>query len=121
TQRRALFEAELTERAASPLTAEFWSDLREAWPDDLARLQAMASSVNDGLMAATQPETRLQVIAALIGALLLAVFGNWAAEALLVKLAARFLPAGRLRRSLLVIGIVASHVLLVAVAAHGFV
>ncbi|NVM86942.1 small-conductance mechanosensitive channel [Variovorax sp. SG517] len=121
TQRRALFEAQLTERAASPLTSEFWSDLREAWPDDLARLQAMASSVNDGLVAATQPETRLTVIAALIGALLLAVFGNWAAEALLVKLAARFLPAGRLRRSLLVIGIVASHMLLVAVAAHGFV
>jgi len=121
TQRRALFEAQLTERAASPLTSEFWSDLREAWPDDLGRLQAMASSVNDGLVAATQPETRLTVIAALIGALLLAVFGNWAAEALLVKLAARFLPAGRLRRSLLVIGIVASHMLLVAVAAHGFV
>ncbi|WP_395317122.1 DUF3772 domain-containing protein [Variovorax sp. UC74_104] len=121
TQRRALFEAQLTERAASPLTSEFWSDLREAWPDDLARLQAMASSVNDGLVAATQPETRLTVIAALIGALLLAVFGNWAAEALLVKLAARFLPAGRLRRSLLVIGIVASHMLLAAVAAHGFV
>jgi hypothetical protein len=31
------------------------------------------------------------------------------------------LPAGRLRRSLLVIAIVATHVLLVAVAAHGFV
>ncbi|SEL09648.1 Small-conductance mechanosensitive channel [Variovorax sp. YR750] len=121
TQRRALFEAQLTERAASPLTAEFWSDLREAWPDDLVRLKAMVSSVNDGLEAAMQPETSLQVIAALVAALLLAVFGNWAAEALLVWLAARFLPAGRLRRSLLVIGIVASHVLLVAIAAHGFV
>lgn len=121
TQRRALFEAQLTERAASPLTSEFWSDLREAWPDDKARLQTMVSSVNDGLVAATQPETLLQVIAALIGALLLAVFGNWAAEVLLARLAARLLPAGRLRRSVLVIGIVASHVLLVAVAAHGFV
>ncbi|SOD24912.1 Small-conductance mechanosensitive channel [Variovorax sp. YR752] len=121
TQRRALFEAQLTERAASPLTAEFWNDLREAWPDDQARLKSMVSSVNDGLVAATQPETRLQVIAALIGALLLAVFGNWAAEVLLARLAARVLPAGRLRRSVLVIGIVASHVLLVAVAAHGFV
>ena len=121
TQRRALFEAQLTERAASPLTTEFWSDLREAWPDDLVRLKAMASSVNDGLLAATQPETRLPVIAALVGALLLTLFGIWGAEVLLAWLAARYLPAGRLRRSVLVIGIVASHVLLVAVAAHGFV
>lgn len=121
SQRRALFEAQLTERAASPLTGEFWSDLKEAWPDDLERLKAMASAVNDGLLTATQPETRLQVIAALIAALLLAVLGNWAAEHALTRLAARFLPAGRLRRSVLVIGIVASHVLLVAVAAHGFV
>ncbi|SCX54544.1 DUF3772 domain-containing protein [Variovorax sp. EL159] len=121
SQRRALFEAQLTERAASPLTGEFWSDLKEAWPDDLERLKAMAAAVNDGLLTATQPETRLQVIAALIAALLLAVLGNWAAEHALTRLAARFLPAGRLRRSVLVIGIVASHVLLVAVAAHGFV
>ncbi|MGJ7529544.1 DUF3772 domain-containing protein [Variovorax sp. GB1P17] len=121
SQRRALFEAQLTERAASPLTGEFWSDLKEAWPDDLERFKAMASAVNDGLLTATQPETRLQVIAALIAALLLAVLGNWAAEHALTRLAARFLPAGRLRRSVLVIGIVASHVLLVAVAAHGFV
>ncbi|QNK69077.1 DUF3772 domain-containing protein [Variovorax sp. PAMC26660] len=121
SQRRALFEAQLTERAASPLTGEFWSDLKEAWPDDLERLQGMASAVNDGLLTATQPQTRLQVIAALIGALLLAVLGNWAAEHALTRMAARFLPAGRLRRSVLVIGIVASHVLLVAVAAHGFV
>jgi small-conductance mechanosensitive channel len=61
------------------------------------------------------------VIAALIGALLLAFLGVWGAEHLLARLSMRVLPAGRLRRSLLVIAIVASHVLLVAVAAHGFV
>jgi potassium efflux system protein len=121
SQRRALFEAQLTERAASPLTGEFWSDLREAWPDDLERLKTIAAALNDGLLTALEPATRTQVIAAFVAALLLAVFGNWAAEHLLTRLAARWLPAGRLRRSLLVIGIVGSHVLLVAVAAHGFV
>ena len=121
SQRRALFEAQLTERAASPLTGEFWSDLREAWPDDLERLKTIAAALNDGLLTALQPASRTPVIAALVAALLLAVFGNWAAEHALTRLAARVLPAGRLRRSLLVIGIVGSHVLLVAVAAHGFV
>ncbi|RQO54395.1 DUF3772 domain-containing protein [Variovorax sp. KBW07] len=121
SQRRALFEAQLTERAASPLTGEFWSDLKEAWPDDLERLKAMVASAEGSLRTALQPETRLQIFAALIAALLLAVLGTWAAEHALTRMAARFLPAGRLRRSVLVIGIVASHVLLVAVAAHGFV
>ena len=121
SQRREMFEAQLTERAASPLTGEFWTDLQDAWPDDLERLQAMGSVVNDGFVQALAPASRTLVIAALIGALLLAWLGVWGAEHLLARLATRVLPAGRLRRSLLVIAIVATHVLLVAVAAHGFV
>jgi potassium efflux system protein len=121
TQRRAVFEAQLTERAASPLTGEFWSDLQEAWPDDLDRLQAMAAGVQAGIATAIGGAGRTLVIAALIGALLLAFAGVWAAEHGLTRLAVKLLPAGRLRRSLLVIAIVAAHVLLVALAAHGFV
>ncbi|QOF77393.1 DUF3772 domain-containing protein [Variovorax sp. 38R] len=121
SQRRQQFEAELTSRAASPLGGEFWDDLREAWPDDLARLQAIGSALGDGFDQALQPESRTPVIAAFIGALLLAWLGVWAAERGLTRLATRVLPAGRLRRSLLVIAIVATHVLLVAVAAHGVV
>jgi potassium efflux system protein len=121
TQRRELFEAQLTERAASPLTGAFWRDLQEAWPDDMQRLEAMGSALNDGFEQAMAPPSRTPVIAALVGALLLSVLGIWAAERGLVRLAMRVLPAGRLRRSLLVIAIVATHVLLVAVAAHGFV
>ncbi|MDP9894299.1 small-conductance mechanosensitive channel [Variovorax boronicumulans] len=121
SQRRQQFEAELTSRAASPLNGTFWNDLREAWPDDLARLQAIALALDDGFAQALEPENRTPVIAALIGALLLAWLGVWAAEHGLARLAMRVLPAGRLRRSLLVIAIVAAHVLLVAVAAHGFV
>jgi potassium efflux system protein len=121
TQRRALFEAQITERAPSPLGGEFWRDLQEAWPNDLERLQTMVSGLRDGLAQAMQQGTRTAVFGALILALLLAVLGNWVAEHLLTRIAARLLPAGRLRRSLLVIAIVASHVLLVAAAAHGFV
>ncbi len=121
TQRRALFEAQLTERAASPLTGAFWNDLKEAWPDDLERLQAMGSALDEGLAQALAPGSRTVVIAALVGALLLALAGIWGAERALTRLAMRVLPAGRLRRSLLVIAIVAIHILLVALAAHGFV
>ncbi|MGJ7614590.1 MULTISPECIES: DUF3772 domain-containing protein [unclassified Variovorax] len=121
TQRRELFEAQLTERAASPLTGAFWNDLQEAWPDDLERLQTMGAALGDGFAQALAPASRTLVIATLIGALLLAFVGIWGAERVLTRLAMRVLPAGRLRRSLLVIAIVASHVLLVAVAAHGFV
>ncbi|MGJ7565406.1 DUF3772 domain-containing protein [Variovorax sp. GB1R11] len=121
TQRRELFEAQLTERAASPLTGAFWNALREAWPEDMERLQAMGSALDDGFAQALAPASRTLVIATLIGALLLAFGGIWGAEHALTRLAMRVLPAGRLRRSLLVIAIVASHILLVAVAAHGFV
>ncbi|MFL9670303.1 DUF3772 domain-containing protein [Variovorax sp. AB1(2024)] len=121
TQRRELFEAQLTERAASPLTGRFWTDLQDAWPDDLERLRTMGSALSAGFDQALAPASLTLVIATLIGALLLAWLGVWAAERLLTRLATRMLPAGRLRRSLLVIGIVGSHVLLVAVAAHGFV
>ena len=121
TQRRALFEAQITERAPSPLTGEFWRDLQEAWPSDLARLRAMASDLRDGLAQAMQQGPRMAVLGALVLAALLAVLGTWVAEHLLTRIAARLLPAGRLRRSLLVIAIVASHVVLVAAAAHGFV
>ncbi|MEJ1167729.1 DUF3772 domain-containing protein [Variovorax sp. CCNWLW235] len=122
TQRRALFEAQITERAPSPLGGEFWRDLREAWPSDLERLSALASGLQDGLaLAMEQDGPRTAVLGALVLAVLLAILGNWVAEHLLTRIAARLLPAGRLRRSLLVIAIVASHVLLVAIAAHGFV
>ncbi|WP_443098586.1 DUF3772 domain-containing protein [Variovorax sp. CCNWLW225] len=122
TQRRALFEAQITERAPSPLGGEFWRDLREAWPSDLERLSALASGLQDGLALAMQQDgARTAVLGALLLAVLLAILGNWVAEHLLTRIAARLLPAGRLRRSLLVIAIVASHVLLVAIAAHGFV
>lgn len=118
-QRRALFEAELTARAPSPLGRTFWNDIRDAWPADVARLEALGDELRDGLEAARDPEHAPAVLAGVVGALLLIVLGNWAAERALARLAARFLPTGRLRRSLLVVATVAVNVVLVALAAHG--
>ena len=118
TKRRALFEAQLTERAASPLGAEFWNDLRDAWNDDTQRVGALGGELKASLAMARQPAHRMAVIGTLLAALVVILLGNRLAEHGLARLAARFLPVGRLRRSVLVIAIVAANVLLVAGAAH---
>ena len=118
-KRRALFEAQLTERAPSPLGREFWSDIADAWSSDVERLKALASELRGAAAMARAPEHRTAVLASVAVGLLIALLGNWAAERGLARLAARVLPAGRLRRSLLVIAIVAINVLLVALAAQG--
>lgn len=117
-QRRKLFEAQLTERAPSPLGSEFWKDIAQAWPDDTSRLKALAAEVRSGMAIAREPSHRTAVFLSVLGALLVALLGNWLAERGLVKLAVRVLPSGRLRRSLLVIAIVATNVALVGFAAQ---
>ncbi|MFT4267394.1 MAG: DUF3772 domain-containing protein [Xenophilus sp.] len=118
-KRRADFEAQLTERAASPLTADFWRDIANAWPEDVQRLQPLADELHAGASRAAQKTHRGPVLGALALALLTVTLGNLLAERLLVRLARRVLPAGRLRRSLLVIAIVAANLLLVGLAVHG--
>jgi potassium efflux system protein len=118
-KRRALFEAQLTERAPSPLGRQFWFDINDAWPADVERLEMLGDELRASFDTALEPAHRTAALASVAVALLLALLGNWAAERGLAQLAARVLPAGRLRRSLLVLAIVAVNVLLVALAAQG--
>jgi potassium efflux system protein len=118
TKRRALFEAQLTERSRSPLGRGFWRDIADAWPSDTERLRELAAELKKGFDVARQPPHVAAVLISIAVALLVALLGNWAAERTLAKLAARLLPVGRLRRSLLVIAIVTTNVLLVGVAAQ---
>ena len=118
-KRRALFEAQLTERAPSPLGREFWRDIADVWPSDVARLGVLGAELRDGFDTAREPDHATAVLVSIVVALLVALLGNWIAERSLAQLAARFLPGGRLRRSLLVIAIVTANVLLVGVAAQG--
>lgn len=118
-KRRALFEAQLTERAPSPLGREFWEDIDDAWSGDMARLDQLGAEVAEGFETARQPAHAVAVLGTLAVALLVAVLGNWLAELALARFAARFLPPGRLRRSLLVIAVVTANVLLVGLAAQG--
>ncbi|MDM0031709.1 DUF3772 domain-containing protein [Variovorax sp. J22P271] len=119
SKRRALFEAQLTERAPSPLGREFWEDIADAWSGDVARLGRLGAEFESGFETAHGPGHAAPVLGTLAAALLLALLGNWLAERALARFAARFLPPGRLRRSLLVIAIVTTNMVLVGVAAQG--
>ncbi|WP_213953208.1 DUF3772 domain-containing protein [Variovorax sp. dw_954] len=117
-QRRKLFEAQLTERASSPLGGAFWLDIRDAWPDDISRLRALWDEMRRGAAVASEPQHRTKVLLTFVAALLVAVLGNLLAESALLRLATRLLPPGRLRRSLLVIAFVGANVLLVGASAQ---
>ena len=80
SQRRALFEARLLERSDSPLGGAFWRGIAAAWPADSARLKTFEAEVRTGASTALRGEHGGMVTAVLIGALLLAFVGTWAAE-----------------------------------------
>jgi potassium efflux system protein len=118
-KQRDLFEARLTERAASPLSRTFWADLAAAWPADLARLQPLVNELAAAWARAMEPANRQGVLVALALTVLAITVGDLLAERGLVRLAQRVLPGGRLRRSLLVIAIVTTNMLVVGLAMRG--
>jgi len=120
TRERDLFQAQLTDRAPTPLGAAFWRELAKAWPDDLARLQPLANEMQEAGARLWAPGNRAPVLLALVLALLAITVGDLLAERGLARLAQRVLPGGRLRRSLLVIAIVAVNMAMVALALQGF-
>ncbi|MBH1964830.1 MAG: mechanosensitive ion channel family protein [Comamonadaceae bacterium] len=117
---RDLFAAQLTDRAASPLGGAFWRELGQAWPGDRARLAPLAAELQAAGSRLATSEHRGAVLLALALALLAITVGDLLAERGLARLARRLLPGGRLRRSLLVIAIVAVNMVVVALALQGF-
>src|SRR5690606_22536623 len=115
-QRHAQFQAALTSRTDSPLSASFWRNLGRAAPGDLARLQSLTRDVRGAVADGVQPPRRGAFLGRLVAALLLVVAGTWAAERLLVRLLPTHLPATRLRRSLLAAAAIGANVLLVGTA-----
>ncbi len=118
-RQRDLFEAELTGRGPSPLGAPFWRAIATAWPDDLEQLQPLLDELGTAWSRVNTDTHRWPVLLALVLTVLAITAGDVLAERGLVRLAQRLLPAGRLRRSLLVIGIVAVNMVVVALAMRG--
>ena len=120
TRERDLFQAQLADRSPSPLGGAFWRELGQAWPSDRAQLAPMVAEMQEAGARLATPEHRGAVLLALALALLAITVGDLLAERGLVHLAQRVLPAGRLRRSLLVIAIVTVNMVVVALALQGF-
>ncbi|WP_406622982.1 DUF3772 domain-containing protein [Acidovorax sp. SDU_ACID1] len=115
-QRRAQFQAALTSRTDSPLSASFWRNLQAAVPGDRARLQVLWQDLRGAATAALDSPRRGAFAGSLLLALLLAVAGPWVAERLLVRVLPPRLPAARLRRSLLAAAAIVANMLLIGAA-----
>lgn len=115
-QRHAQFQAALSSRTDSPLSAAFWRNLRNASPGDRARLQSLGLDLRSALTSAAQSPHRGAFYGMGLLALLLGSAGTWGAHLLLLRLLPRRLPSNRLRRTLLATVAIAVQVLLVAMA-----
>ncbi len=94
-QRRAQFQTELGHRTASILAPAFWSELRDNYAVDAARLGSLAGELLRALRAASAG-----VWMAMAAALLMLLLLRRKAETLLLHIATTRVPHGRLRRSL---------------------
>lgn len=101
--RRQLFEAQISQRSASPLSATFWKSIAQNSPDDFGRFSALGSQIAAAVAAAWQPGKRLPLILCVGVAIALIVVGRrWLERALLLMTSNR-MPAGHLRRSALAV------------------
>lgn len=94
-QRRTQFNAELFARTRAAASAPFWQELRMEWPADLARLGRLTDEVQQRAKSIAWSSW---LLAALAIAAVVAV--HKPLQRLMIHLIVRYVPAGRLRRSL---------------------
>ena len=97
---RDAFEAQLSQRTASPVTGSFWSGLAHDLPNDMSELGQLARDIGSAIRQAWQSPNRLPFVLCLLAAVALLV-ARRLVEQLVIHLAARHLPQGHLRRSML--------------------
>jgi potassium efflux system protein len=90
--RRDLFQAQISQRTASPLSVAFWKRLAQAAPDDRANLALLGKTFTGALAQAWQPANRMPFIACLVAALALMAGGRRLLERQLLGMASRHLP-----------------------------
>ncbi|HSC62425.1 MAG TPA: DUF3772 domain-containing protein [Caldimonas sp.] len=115
-QRRAVFEAQLLERADSPLGTAYWDQARLQWKSDQARLRTLASEFRAGVASAPHGTTPAKLMIGALGVLAIVAVCLRLAELGLSRLAARTFPVGRLRRSLLAFLNVLAYILIAGLA-----
>lgn len=104
--RRASFQATLSRRTASPLTADFWNAIGDSLARDRVRFGALRDGMVVALKDAFAADNRGPAFGGLGLGLLLLVLGRWWAERALLRLTADRVPQGHLRRSALALAVV---------------
>lgn len=117
-QRNDQFQAQLTSRTATPLSAEFWVGNAHTFPDDVSRLGRLNKRVGDALQESWQPPNRTPLLLCLSAAILLVGVGRWLLEKLLLWLTTRRVPDGHLRRSAMATAVALLSVLTTGLAAQ---
>ncbi len=97
--RRELFQAQISQRRASPLTVGFWRTLASNTTDDWTSLTVLGTELAATVRQAWQPGNRLPFGACMLLALILLIFGRRFVENRLLGFASKHLPSGHLRRS----------------------
>ncbi|WP_238481105.1 DUF3772 domain-containing protein [Dyella telluris] len=115
--RRDLFNAQISQRTASPVSVAFWSRLRQSFPDDRANFSQLWQSLKGALGQAWQPDNRAPFILCLIAAIALMAGGRRLLEHQLLEIAARYLPSGHLRRSAMALLVTVATMLVYGTAA----
>ncbi|HEX7813860.1 DUF3772 domain-containing protein [Dyella sp.] len=95
---RKTFEAQLSQRTASPLTGSFWQTLGHDLPRDLEELRQLTGDIGSAIGQAWEKPNRLPFLLCLTAAIVLLVARRFI-ERVTVHLSARFMPKGHLRRS----------------------
>ncbi|WP_109125681.1 DUF3772 domain-containing protein [Dyella sp. C11] len=101
--RRNLFQTQLSQRSASPLSPTFWSRLAQNAPADRAAFSALWQSIKGAAAQAWQPDNRVPFIGCLLAAIALLAGGRRVLEHQMLDKAARYLPSGHLRRSVMAV------------------
>lgn len=115
-QRRELFRRTLSARADSPLAPAFWRNLAGAAPNDLAQLNELAGALHAQATSTLQGPQRGALLGHLALALALLLGGTWLAERILIRVLPPYLPATRLRRTLLASCAIVANVLIAGMA-----
>ncbi|WP_255367389.1 DUF3772 domain-containing protein [Dyella sp. OK004] len=116
--RRDLFDAQISQRTASPLSGTFWSSLSRSVPDDRAGLKLLGTDALGALSQAWQSPNRTPLILCLIAAIALLALGRRQLERVLVQVTTDRMPSGHLRRSALALFITLGTTLTYSVAAY---
>lgn len=115
--RRDLFQTQISQRNASPLSPLFWNRVAQSGGADRAAFNGLWQSITGAVAQAWQPGNRGPFLACLLAAIALLAGGRRVLEHQMLDKAARYLPPGHLRRSVMAVLVTVGTTLIYGVAA----